>query len=63
MVEKNEVLFILTMEDLLEVAREDGIPADVITDDIFGQVKKGVEWGLECWSEVVSTALAYALKS
>jgi len=26
-------------------------------------VKKGVEWGLECWSEVVKEAINMALKS
>jgi ribosomal protein L14 len=27
------------------------------------QVKKGVEWGLECWSDVVKEAINMALKS
>ena len=63
MIRASEVLFILTKADLLEVAREEGIPDEVITDDIFRQVRKGVEFGLECWSEVVKTALAEALKS
>jgi len=29
-----------------ECAREMGIPEEAITDDILGQVRKGVEWGL-----------------
>ncbi len=36
---------------------------EAITDDILAQVKKGVEWGLECWSEVVKEAINMALKS
>ena len=56
-------IFILSREDVVECAREMGIPEEAITDDILAQVKKGVEWGLECWSEVVKTALDFALKN
>ena len=63
MIRASEVVFILTMEDVLTCAEEMSIPKEAITDDIFYQVKKGVEFGLECWSEVVKTALAEALKS
>jgi len=56
-------IFVLTREDVVECAREMNIPEEAITDDILAQVKKGVEWGLECWSEVVKTALNEALKS
>ena len=55
-------VFILTREDVIECARELGIPEEAITDDVFAQVKKGVEWGLECWSEVVKEAINMALK-
>jgi len=47
----------------MECAREMDIPAEAITDDVLAQVKKGVEWGLECWSEVVKEAISMALKS
>jgi len=57
-----EVVFILTREDVLLRAKEMGIPAEAITDDVFYQVKKGVEWGLECWSEVMKEAINMALK-
>jgi len=40
-----------------------GIPKEAITDDIFRQVRKMVDSGLECWSEVVMTAIDFALKS
>jgi len=59
----NDTIFILTREDVMESAREMDIPAEAITDDVLAQVKKGVEWGLECWSEVVKEAINMALKS
>jgi len=59
----NDTIFILTREDVIECAREMGIPAEAITNDVLSQVKKGVEWGLECWSEVMKEAINLALKS
>jgi hypothetical protein len=56
-------IFVLTREDVIGCAREMGIAEEAITDDILAQVKKGVEWGLECWSEVVKEAINMALKS
>jgi len=58
-----DVIFVLTKEDVLECARMKGIPEEAITDDVLRQVKKGVDSGLECWSEVVMTAIDFALKS
>jgi len=63
MIRASEVVFLLTMGDVIACAQEMDIPKEAITDDVFYQVKKGVEFGLECWSEVVKTALAEALKS
>ena len=63
MIRASEVVFILTMEDVIACAKEMGIPKETITDDVFHRVKKGVEFGLECWTEVVKTALDEALKS
>jgi len=60
--ETNDTIFILTKEDVVECAREMDIPADAITDDVLAQVRKGVEWGLECWSEVMKEAINMALK-
>jgi hypothetical protein len=62
-VETNDTIFILTKEDVIECAREMDIPAEAITDDVLSQVRKGVEWGLECWSEVMKEAINMALKS
>ena len=59
----NDTVFILTRQDVIESAREMGIPAEAITDDVLSQVKKGVAWGLGCWSEVVKEAINFALKS
>jgi len=58
-----ETIFVLTREDVIACAVEMGIPEEAITDDVLAQVKKGVEWGLECWSEVVKEAINMALKS
>ena len=57
------VVFILSKEDVIDVATEMEIPAEAITDDVLAQVKKGVEWGLECWHEVMREAIAMSLKS
>ena len=56
-------IFVLTREDVIECAREMGIPEKAITDDVLYQVRKGVEFGLECWSEVMKEAINMALKS
>jgi len=63
MIGASEVVFILTMEDVIGCAEEMGIPKENITEDVFYQVKKGVEFGLECWSEVMQEAINMALKS
>jgi len=54
-------IFILTREDVIACAREMGIPEEAITDDVLYQVKKGVEFGLECWTDVVKEALKEAI--
>ena len=57
------IIFVLTKENVLECARMKGIPDEAITDDILRQVRKMVDSGLECWSEVVMAAIDFALKS
>jgi len=57
----SEVVFILSREDVIACAKEMSIPEEAITDDVLYQVKKGVEWGLECWTDVVKTAIREAL--
>jgi len=61
-VRNDEVVFILTMEDVVTCAEEMGIPKEAITDDIFYKVRKGVESAWEGWPEVVKAAISYALK-
>ncbi len=56
-------IVVLTREDVIRCADEMGIPEEAITDDVLAQVKKGVERGLECWSEVMKEAINMALKS
>jgi len=63
MAKANEVVFILSREDVITCAKEMGISEEAITNDVLYQVKKGVEFGLECWSDVVKTAISEALKS
>ena len=62
-VDDQNTIFVLTKEDVLECARMKGIPDEAITDDVLRQVRKMVDSGLECWSEVVITAIDFALKS
>jgi len=62
-VDDQNIIFVLTKEDVLECARMKGIPDEAITDDVLRQVRKMVGSGLECWSEVVMTAIDFALKS
>jgi hypothetical protein len=60
--DKNTI-FVLTREDVIECAREMGIPEEAITDDVLRMVRKGVDNGLECWSMVMKEAINSALKS
>ncbi len=62
MIRASEVVFLLTMEDVLSCAKEMGIPKEAITDDIFYKVRKGVESAWEGWPEEVKAAISYALK-
>ena len=62
MIRAEEVVFLLTMEDVIACAKELGIPEEAITDDVFYKVKKGVASAWEGWPEVVKAAISYALK-
>jgi len=57
------IIFVLVKEDVVDCAREMGIAEEAITDDVLYQVKKGVEFGLECWTEVVKAAIQEALNT
>jgi len=62
-IKKDDVVFLLTMEDVITCAKEMGIPKKAITDDVFYRVRKGVESAWEGWPEVVKSAISFALKS
>jgi hypothetical protein len=64
---KNKVLFQLTRLDVIECIRELDLPylcdeEKIVTDDFLEDVKKGLEFGLECWSEVMKVAVLEALE-
>ncbi len=61
MAKNDEVVFILTREDVLNCARELDIPEEKITDEVLEEIKGGVGFGLEHWSEVVKVAIEDAL--
>ena len=55
-------IFVLSREDVVGCAQEMGIPEEAITDEVLDRIKDAVEWGLECWSEVVKEAINVVLK-
>ena len=61
--ESQDSIFTLSRNDVIACAREMGIPDEEITDDVLEQVRKGVEWGLDCWVDVVKETIKLALKS
>ena len=58
-----DTVFALTMKDVIECARELGIPEKVITDDVLEGVVQGIELDGRWWRDVVKDAINYALKS
>jgi len=61
-IDYKDIIFVLTREDVIECAKQAGIPAEAITDDVLRQVRKGVDSGLECWSDVMTEAIKLALE-
>jgi hypothetical protein len=57
-----DTVFILTREDVIECARELNIPEEEITDEVLQEIKKGVDWGMEFWSDVVKEAIRIAIE-
>ena len=58
-----DTIFVLSKVDVVGCAQEMGIPEEAITDGVLDRIKDAVEWGLECWDEVVKEAINMALKS
>ena len=54
------VVFILTKEDVVACAREMNIPEDIIDDEFLEEIKRGVDWGMEFWPNVVKEAINIA---
>jgi len=63
MIRAHDVVYLLTREDVIVCAKEMGLPEEVITDDVLCKVKKGVEGAWEGWTEVIKSAISFALKS
>ena len=57
-----DTVFILTREDVIDCARELNIPEEEITDEVLQEIKKGVDWGMEFWSDVVKEAIRIAIE-
>ena len=55
-----DTIFVLTREDVVNCAREMGIPQEVIDDEFLEEIKKGVTWGMEFWPDVVKEAIRIA---
>ena len=56
-------VFTITREDVIGCAAAAGYPSETITEDVLHKVKTGMEFGLECWRDVIKEAIAFALKS
>lgn len=63
MIRAHDVVYLLTRENVLDCAKEMGIPEEVITDDVLYKVKEGLEGAWEGWTEVIKAAISFALKS
>ena len=57
-----DVIFVLSREDVIACARELNVPEEDITDEVLQEIKKGVDWGMEFWSDVVKEAIRIAIE-
>ena len=57
-----DVVFILTRENVIECAKELDISEEAITDEVLEEIKKGVDWGMEFWSDMVKEAIRIAIE-
>jgi len=57
-----DVIFVLSREDVIACARELNVPEEDITDEVLAEIKKGVDWGMEFWSDVVKEAIRIAIE-
>jgi len=64
----SQTVFVLTRDDVVQCLKELDLPGmddpeRIVTEEFLRQVKKGVEFGLECWSEVMKEAILITLES
>ena len=57
-----DAVFALTRKEVIECARELGIPGEAITDDVLVGVVRGMKLDCRWWRDVVEDAINYALK-
>ncbi len=58
-----DMIFVLTKEDIIACAREMGIPEEAITDDVLYHIKHGVQTALVGCTEVVKAAISYGTRT
>jgi len=54
-----DIVVILTKEDIVACAQQMGIPVEAITDDVLDRIKHGVQSALIGCTEVVKAAIKY----
>jgi len=57
-----DCIYYLQKDDVIEIAKQEGVQEEKITEDVLQRIKKGVEHGLDDWAVVVATALEIALE-
>ena len=63
MVDKDRVIYKLTVEDIYMVGEQMEIEPEKFTEEIIDRVQKGVEAGLGySWAEVMETAIEEAFR-
>ena len=59
---EEDIIFMLTKDEVLACAMELGMPREQITDDAIESVKRRVSLEFSHWPEVVKSALKEAIK-
>ena len=55
LIDLNKCLFVLIYEDAQFTAKD--IIGRELTEEELSNIRKGIEWGLECWPDVMRTAV------
>ena len=59
---KEDIIFVLTKDEVLTCAMELGMPREQVTDAVIESVKRRVSLEFSHWPEVVKSALSEAIK-